>query len=601
MKKQSIEIIRHSLAHIMAAAVLKLWPNTKFAIGPAIENGFYYDLDFNQKSKVKSLSRVKSRDQKSKPQLKTQNLTPDDLLKIEEEMKNIIKADLQFVKSELPIAKALAYEKKRGQIYKEEMIKELKRAGEKSVSYYKLGEFDDLCRGPHIESSNQISLDSFKLEKIAGAYWRGDEKNKMLTRIYGLAFENKKELENYLKVMEEAEKRDHRKIGKEQDLFSFHQEGPGFIFWHPKGMLLREALMKPYDLLHKNEGYDTISTPILLSEEMWHRSGHWEHYKNDMFFVKTDEGNFAIKPMNCPGSILIYNTRPRSYKEFPIKYAEKGEVHRHEPSGTLHGLFRVRAFRQDDSHIFTLEEQVEEEIKKIVSLALKFYIIFGFSNINIEVSTRPKNSIGSDEIWNKSEKIIKKVLKDLNLNYKINEGDGAFYGPKIDFHIKDCIGRPWQCGTIQLDFSMPERFDLKYIDKDGKFKRPVMIHRTIIGSIQRFTGVLIEHYAGVFPVWLSPVQVKIISVGSTHVEFCHKLADEFKQNDIRVEVDESDETVGNKIRKAVAEKIPYMLVIGDREMSSDKLTIRDRGEKTTREIGKQEFIKKIQEKIKNLK
>lgn len=554
-----------------------------------------------QKSKIKSLSRVKSRDQKSKPQLKTQNLTPDDLLKIEEEMKNIIKADLQFVKSELPIAKALAYEKKRGQIYKEEMIKELKRAGEKSVSYYKLGEFDDLCRGPHIESSNQISLDSFKLEKIAGAYWRGDEKNKMLTRIYGLAFENKKELENYLKVMEEAEKRDHRKIGKEQDLFSFHQEGPGFIFWHPKGMLLREALMKPYDLLHKNEGYDTISTPILLSEEMWHRSGHWEHYKNDMFFVKTDEGNFAIKPMNCPGSILIYNTRPRSYKEFPIKYAEKGEVHRHEPSGTLHGLFRVRAFRQDDSHIFTLEEQVEEEIKKIVSLALKFYIIFGFSNINIEVSTRPKNSIGSDEIWNKSEKIIKKVLKDLNLNYKINEGDGAFYGPKIDFHIKDCIGRPWQCGTIQLDFSMPERFDLKYIDKDGKFKRPVMIHRTIIGSIQRFTGVLIEHYAGVFPVWLSPVQVKIISVGSTHVEFCHKLADEFKQNDIRVEVDESDETVGNKIRKAVAEKIPYMLVIGDREMSSDKLTIRDRGEKTTREIGKQEFIKKIQEKIKNLK
>ena len=570
---KKLEAIRHSLSHLMSMAVEELYPKVGLGVGPAIENGFYQDYGLPEA------------------------ITPEILPKLEKRMREMIKDKIKFERHQVGFKEALEFYEH--DPYKTEMIHGLKAAGEKKVSFYKSGFFDNLCDGPHVDSTKEIDPEAFKLTKLAGAYWRGDEKNKMLTRIYGLAFASKPELDNYLKIMEEAEKRDHRLIGKEMDLFSFHKEGPGFIFWHPKGMLLREALMKPYDLLHKDKGYETISTPILLSEEMWHQSGHWDHYKDNMYFTKIDEANFAIKPMNCPGSILIYNTHLRSYRDFPIKYAEYGEVHRHEPSGTLHGLFRVRAFRQDDCHVFTLEEQVEEEIKKIISLTLRIYDIFSFSNIDIEVSTRPENSIGSAEIWRKSEEIMKKVLKDSNLNYKINEGDGAFYGPKIDFHIKDSIGRSWQCGTIQLDFSMPERFDLKYIDKDGKPKRPAMIHRTIFGSIQRFMGILIEHYAGVFPVWLAPVQVKIVSVGAAHVEFSKKLAEEFKQNDIRVEVDESDETVGNKIRKAVAEKVPYMLVIGDREMSSDKLAVRDRGEKTTREIGKQEFIKEVQEKIKN--
>lgn len=574
MDNKNLKIMRHSLAHIMAVAVRELWPGVKFAIGPIIENGFYYDFDFGDKK-----------------------VSEDDLGKIEKKMKHIIKQNLKFEKSEISTDKGIVKEKKSKQIYKEELTKDLKKEGEKKVVYYKLGDFEDLCRGPHISSSGKIKTGTFKLTKLAGAYWRGDEEKKMLTRIYGVAFASKKELDKYLEMMAEAEKRDHRKLGKEMDLFSFHEEARGFVFWHAKGMILRNALVKPYNQLHKEAGYDLISTPILLDEKIWRQSGHWDSYKDSMYFTKIDNKVYAIKPMNCPGSIIVYNTRPRSYKEFPIRFAEQGEVHRHEPSGTLHGLFRVRAFRQDDAHIFTREDQVEDEIKKVVKLTLKFYEIFNFSDVEIEISTRPEKSIGSTKIWNKSEAIMKKVLKDLSLNYRLNEGDGAFYGPKIDFHIKDSLGRSWQCGTVQLDFSMPERFDLKYVDKDGLFKRPVMIHRTIFGSTQRFVGILIEHYAGAFPVWLSPVQVKIISVGEGHIKYCKKLAQEFKEEGIRVEVDDHNETVGNKIRKAIQEKTPYVLVIGDKEIKSGKLAVRDRGKKETRAVEKDKFIKEVRKKI----
>lgn len=573
-EKNNLETMRHSLSHVLAMAVLDMFPDGKLAIGPDIDNGFYYDFDLPR------------------------TLVPEDLPLLEKKMKHIVKQNLKFERQDVSVDEALEISKKAKQTYKTELIEDLKKQGKKTVSFYKTGTFIDLCEGPHVDSTNKLGV--FTLSHTAGAYWKGDEKNKMLQRVYAYAFETPKELDEFLKNLEELKKRDHRKLGKALDLFSFHPESPGTAFWHPKGMILREALMEPYKLMHKNEGYQTVSTPILLSEEMWHKSGHWDNYKDSMYFTKIDNKNYAIKPMNCPGSILVYNTHLRSYKDFPIKFCETGEVHRHEPSGTLNGLFRVRAFRQDDAHIFTLMNQVEEEIKKIINLTLNFYKIFNFPNVDIEVSTRPEKSIGSDEIWEKSEAIVKKTLDDLKIKYRINEGDGAFYGPKIDFHIKDSLGRSWQCGTIQLDFSMPERFDLKYIDKNGEPKRPVMIHRTVVGSVQRFVGILVEHYGGDFPLWLAPVQIKVMPVSDKFERFARGVEKELKDTGLRVEFDESDESVGKKIRNAEMQKIPYMLVLGEKEVKSKKLAVRSRKSGDLGQIDTKKFttrlIKEIEEK-----
>jgi len=573
-KSSKLEIIRHSLSHIMAKAILKLYPKAKFAIGPAVDNGFYYDIDYGE-----------------------MKISESDLLKIEDEMKKIIKANLLFEKLEMTINEALAQEEKNGQIYKQELIGEFKKQGEITVSYYKLGELEDLCRGPHIKSSGQVQLNSFKLEKLAGAYWRGDEKNKMLTRIYGLAFNNKTELDNYLKMIEEAEKRDHKKIGKELDLFSFHSEAPGACFWHPKGMIIWNELEALGKELRKKYNYEEIQTPILAKQILWEVSGHWDHYQDSMFHFETENETYVIKPMDCPFNIKIYQEKQRSYKELPVRYTEIGRVMRNEKSGELNGLFRVRHITQDDSHIFLIKNQIEKEIATLLKMAKEYFYYFKIEP-KFYLSTRPEDSMGEIKDWDEAEKDLENALKNENIKYEIKEKDGAFYGPKIDINIKDSLGRSWQLATIQLDFQLPQRFKIEYIDNDGKKKTPVMIHAAIFGSIERFTGILIEHYAGAFPIWLSPVQVKIISVGATHIEFCKKLAIEFKQNDIRVEVDELDDTVGNKIRKAVAEKTPYMLVIGDREIGSDKLSVRDRGEKATREVGKEEFIREVRDKIK---
>ncbi len=459
--------------------------------------------------------------------------------------------------------------------------------------------FLDLCRGGHVKNTKELPLDAFKLTKVAGAYWKGDEKNPMLTRIYGLAFEKKAELENYLYLLAEAEKRDHKKIGKELDLFSFHEEAPGFIFWHPKGMLLRRALMSLHDELHQKAGYLQVSTPILLSEELWKKSGHWDHYKENMYFTKIDKKTFAIKPMNCPGTILIYKTKPRSWRDLPLKLAEAGEVHRHEPSGTLNGLFRVRAFRQDDTHIFAKEDQIAKEVADIINLTLMFYKIIGFRDVGIELSTRPKSSIGTDAIWRKAEGALKKVLEDLKLPYKINKGDGAFYGPKIDFHIKDLLGRSWQCGTIQLDFAMPERFDVTYVDKDGKLKHPVIIHRTVLGSIQRFTGILIEHFKGAFPLWLAPEQIWILPVSDKFLAFAQKIQAELLQRDknLRIIVREENETLGKKIREGEVQKIPYLVIVGEKEQTQGTLSIRKRGKGDIGQMRIEEFLAKIKQEI----
>jgi len=567
------EIIRHSLSHIMAAAVKELWPNVKFAIGPAIENGFYYDFDFNK-----------------------EKISEDDLTKVEKKMKHIIKQNVKFEKSEMPIAEAIKKEKKNGQNYKEELIKDLKKEKETKVSYYQMGDFEDLCRGPHVESSGKIKVDAFKLTKIAGAYWRGDEKNEMLTRIYGVGFASKKELDEYLEMKKEAERRDHRKIGKELGLFSMHEEGPGFPFFHPKGMTVWNEMIKYWKEEHEKDGYQEIKTPLILNKALWEQSGHWDHYKDNMYFTEIDKVDYAIKPMNCPGGILIYKSSPHSYREFPMKMAEIGLVHRHELSGVLNGLLRVRMFHQDDAHIYCLEDQIKEEVIKVIKLIDRMYKVYGLG-YDMELSTKPDNSMGSEEMWQTAEKALQSALEEIGGKYKINPGDGAFYGPKIDFHIKDAIGRTWQCGTIQLDFTMPERFKLSYTAQDGKEKQPVMIHRTVYGALERFMGVLIEHFAGAFPIWLSPVQVKIIAVSEKHNKHCQELAEEFKKEDIRIEVDSSDETVGNKIRKAIAEKTPYMLVIGDKEASSDKLQIRDRGSEKIREISKDKFFNEIKDKI----
>lgn len=574
--ENNLETLRHSLSHILAAAVQELWPGAKFAIGPAIENGFYYDIDFGD-----------------------EKINDEDLREIEKKMDHLIKQNLKFDREEISAQEALGREKERGQIYKEELIKDLMAQGEEKVSYYASGKFLDLCRGPHIASSGKIERGSFKLDKVAGAYWRGDEKNKMLTRIYGLAFKTKEELDEFLRIREEAEKRDHRKLGKELELVMMHEFAPGMPFFLPKGMVMLLELLKFVREYSYGEGYKEVRTPQILNAELWKISGHWGHYQEDMFCLHhaEDDIDLGIKPMNCPAHMLVFKNDIRSYRDLPLRIAETTTLYRNERSGTLHGLTRVRSLSQDDTHIFLAPEQVLSEISVLLEKIKKIYSVFDLKIDEIHLSTRPEQFMGEIETWDKAEANLKEALEGAGLGYKINEGDGAFYGPKIDVKVKDVIGRQWQLATIQLDFQMPQRFGLAYVDADGKEKTPVVVHRAILGSMERFLGVIIEHYGGTFPVWLSPVQVKIISVGETHREYCQKLAEEFRSQDIRVEVDDNDETVGNKIRKASNEKVPYMLVVGDKEMESGKLAVRDRGSREMREIEKERFISEVREKI----
>lgn len=580
LKKEeiSIEIKRHSLSHILAYAIKELYPKALLSIGPAIENGFYYDIDFGD-----------------------QKISDTDLKEIEKKMAYLIKQNLKFERSEMPIAEAIKKEKKEGEIYKEELISDLKTKGETIVSYYAVGKFSDLCRGPHINNTNQIKPGSYKLEKLAGAYWRGDEKNKMLTRIYGLAFNTKEELDAYLKMMVEAEKRDHRKICKEQNLIMIHEYAPGIPFFLPNGFIILNELIKFVREYSYGEGYSEVRTPQLYNAELWKISGHWDHYQEDMFILHhaEDDCDLGIKPMNCPGHMLVFKNSIRSYRDLPLRIAETTTLYRNEKSGTLHGLTRVRSISQDDTHIFARPDQILSEIATLLEKVKNIYSIFNLEIDEIHLSTRPENFMGELAVWNEAENNLKTALANAKLNYKINEGDGAFYGPKIDIKVKDAIGRQWQLATIQLDFQLPKRFELSYTDQNGEKITPIVIHRALLGSMERFMGVIIEHYSGIFPVWLAPVQVKIISVAEAHIAHCQKLAAELKEAGIRVEIDDANETVGNKIRKAVNEKIPYMLVIGDKEMSSPLLNVRDRGSIETREIATVDFIKEVSTKIKN--
>ena len=575
-EKNKIETIRHSLSHVMASVVLEMYPDVKLGIGPAIENGFYYDFDLKK------------------------NLVPEDAEKIFAKMKEIIKGDFDFVKRSLPKDEAIKYLRDIRQPYKIEMAEELK---DSEIGFYdlknsKTGEviFTDMCAGPHVESTKDLANAGIKFNRLAGAYWRGNEKNKMLQRIYFYAFETKEELEAFSKQLEEAEKRDHRKLGKEMDLFSFHDEGPGFPFWHPKGMVLWNLLYDWWKEEHNKAGYVEIKTPIILSRHLWEESGHWDHYKDNMYFTKIDDRDFAVKPMNCPGGMLIYKTNMHSYKEFPIRMAEVGLVHRHELAGVLHGLFRVRSFHQDDAHIYCLPEQIESEVSGIIDLIDKMYAKLGLS-YHLELSTKPeKNSIGSDEMWKTAEAALKKVLENRKIDYKLNPGDGAFYGPKIDFHIKDAIGRTWQTGTIQLDFAMPERFDLEYTAEDGSKKRPVMLHRVVFGSFERFIGVLLEHFAGALPVWLAPVQAIVIPISTDkHLEYSKNIQKELSEAGIRVEIDERNESMGKKIREAEMQKIAYMLVVGDKEIEAKKAALRKYCEGDKGIVDIKEVIKNIEE------
>jgi len=555
------EFLRHTSSHILAQAVKRLYPNAKLAIGPAIENGYYYDFDLDHK------------------------FTPEDLEKIEAEMKKIVKEKLTLERFELPRNEAIELMKEQGEDYKVELITDLPE--DAIISFYKQGEFVDLCAGPHVPTTGKVK--AFKLLSVAGAYWRGDEKNKMLQRIYGTSFEKNKDLEEYLHRLEEAKKRDHRKIGKELDLFSMQDEGPGFPFFHPKGMVIRNILESFWREEHAKRGYDEIKTPIILNESLWHQSGHWNHYKENMYFTKIDEEDYAVKPMNCPGSILMYKRKMYSYRDLPIRMGELGLVHRHELSGALHGLMRVRCFTQDDAHIFMLPEQIKDEIIGVINFVDYFYKIFGFK-YHIELSTRPENSMGTDNEWEVATNALIEALKEKDLQYKLNEGDGAFYGPKIDFHLEDCIGRTWQCGTIQLDFQMPQRFDINYVGADGEKHRPIMIHRVIFGSIERFIGILIEHFAGKFPTWLAPVQAKILPITDRQLDYALKLQSEMAQKGIRVEIDTRSEKIGYKIREAQLLKIPYMLVVGDKEMETETVAVRSRDKGELGTISIQDFI-----------
>ncbi|HPT78836.1 MAG TPA: threonine--tRNA ligase [Candidatus Atribacteria bacterium] len=537
----------HTSSHIMAQAVKRLFPEAKLAIGPSIDNGFYYDFDVERP------------------------FSTDDLDAIEQEMARIVKEDYKLERFELPRTEAIRLMEEMGEPYKVELINDLPE--DAVISFYKQGEFVDLCAGPHIMSTGAVK--AVKLLSVAGAYWRGSEKNKMLQRIYGVSYPKKSELDEYLAKLEEAKKRDHRKIGKALDLFSILEEGPGFPFFHPKGMIIRNELENFWRKEHTKRGYQEIKTPIILNRDLWVRSGHWDHYQENMYFTRIDDMDFAIKPMNCPGSMLLYKRRIHSYRDFPLRVGELGLVHRHELSGVLHGLMRVRCFTQDDAHIFMLPEQIKDEIIGVIELIDYFYSIFGFK-YHVELSTKPEKAMGSDEDWDRATNALKEALEEKNIKYVINEGDGAFYGPKIDFHLEDCLGRTWQCGTIQLDFQMPERFDLTYVGADDEKHRPVMIHRVVFGSIERFIAILTEHFAGAFPVWLAPVQVRIMSITDRSDEYIRELADNFERFGIRVETDLRNEKIGFKIREAQMEKIPYMLIIGDKEVENGTVAVRSR-------------------------
>lgn len=567
---QAKQLFWHTTSHLMAAAIQKLFPDVLFAIGPAIENGFYYDIDSDHQ------------------------FVPEDLEKIEKEMLNIAREKHDLVRKDISRQEALDYFQKRGDKYKVELINDLPE--DANISIYELGDFIDLCKGPHLLNTKDIK--AVKLLSIAGAYWKGDSNNKMLQRIYGISFNKQAELDEYLNMLEEAKKRDHRLLGKQMDLFMFAEQGPGFPFYLPKGMILKNQLQDYLLELLDKAGYGQISTPMILNEELWHTSGHWDHYAENMYFTEIDEEPYAIKPMNCPGSILVYKSRPHSYRDLPIRLGELGLVHRHELSGALHGLFRVRAFTQDDAHVFCLPSQVKDEIKAIMSLAGEIYSKFGFK-YKVYISTRPEDYMGTVEQWDKAEKALIETVEELNLDYEINEADGAFYGPKIDIQLFDSLNRPWQCGTVQLDFQMPQRFDIEYTDEHNEKSRPVMIHRAIYGSLERFIGILIEHYAGNFPLWLAPVQATFIPVSiDVHGEKVQAIYKKFKDAGLRVEFDGRNESMGKKIRDSQTSKIPYQFVFGDKELEENTVSVRKYGEKKTESYDLDEFLQEMVKAVK---
>ena len=566
--EDELRAIRHTASHVLAQAVKRLYPETKLAIGPAIDDGFYYDFD------------------------REGGFTPEDLEKLEAEMKKIIKENIPLKPFVLPRDEAIKLMQEKGEPYKVELIEDLPE--EETISFYQQGDFTDLCAGPHIMYTKGVK--AFKLTSIAGAYWRGSEKNKMLTRIYGTAFANKEDLENYLTMLEEAKKRDHRKLGKELGLFMFTEEGPGFPFFLPKGMTLKNTQSDYWREIHLRENYQEVSTPVILSRKLWETSGHWDHYKDNMYTTVIDEEDYAIKPMNCPGGMLVYKSQPRSYRDLPLRVGELGLVHRHEKSGQLHGLMRVRCFTQDDAHIFMTQEQITEEIKNVTRLINEVYTLFGFEYF-VELSTRPEDSMGSDEDWELATNGLRNALEEMGLDYIVNEGDGAFYGPKIDFHLRDSIGRTWQCGTIQLDFQLPQRFEAEYVAEDGTKKRPIMIHRVCFGSIERFIGILIEHFAGKFPVWLAPVQVKVIPVSEKSMEYATGVYEKLRAAGIRTELDHKDEKVGYKIRQAQLEKVPFMLVLGEKEAAEGAITVRSRDKGDLGSAQLDEFIADVKKMV----
>jgi threonyl-tRNA synthetase len=559
---------RHTSSHILAQAVKRLFPEAKLGIGPAIENGYYYDFDLDHR------------------------FSDEDISAIEKEMKKITKANLPLERYTMPRDEAIRYMEEKGETYKVELINDLPEDAE--ISFYKQGDFTDLCAGPHKGATSSIK--ALKLTSVAGAYWRGSEKNKMLQRIYGTSFPNQQMLDGYLAMVEEAKKRDHRKIGKEMDLFAIYEEGPGFPFFFPKGMVIRNELESYWRQIHTKNGYQEIKTPLILSEDLWHTSGHWDHYQNNMYFTKIDDGDFAIKPMNCPGAMLAYKRKMYSYRDFPMRVGELGQVHRHELSGALHGLMRVRTFTQDDAHIFMLPEQVKDEIVGVIDLVDQVYKLFGFK-YHVELSTRPEKAMGSEEEWDSATNALREALEIKGMDFIINEGDGAFYGPKIDFHLEDSIGRTWQCGTIQLDFQMPQRFDLTYVGSDGEKHRPVMIHRVIFGSIERFIGILTEHFAGKFPLWLAPVQVRLLTVTEKFNEYAYGLAERMKEEGLRVEVDGRNEKIGYKIREARNQRDAYLLVIGEREAESGTVSVRSNKEGELGEMSAESLIEKLKKEI----
>ena len=561
--------LRHTASHVMAQAVKRLWPEAKLAIGPAIDKGFYYDIDMEH------------------------TLTPEDLTKIEKEMSRIVKENLPITKSVMSRQEAIEFFKSKNEDYKVELIEDLPE--DAVISCYAQGDFVDLCAGPHVASTGKVK--AFKLQSIAGAYWRGDEKNKMLQRIYGTAFEKKEELDAYLHMLEEAAKRDHRKLGKELGLFVIKEEGSGFPFFLPKGMALRNELENFWREVHHDFEYDEIRTPIILNKQLWETSGHWDHYRENMYTTIIDDEEYAIKPMNCPGGILVYQNEMHSYRDLPLRYAELGLVHRHELSGALHGLFRVRAFTQDDAHVFMLPEQMQSELMKVIELFDRIYSQFGLK-YHVELSTKPDNAMGDDAIWEAATEALRNAIEAKGIDYVINPGDGAFYGPKLDYHIEDSLGRTWQCGTIQLDMNLPERFNVEYIGEDGQKHRTIMIHRACFGSMERFIGILTEHYAGAFPTWMAPVQVKVLPISEKHVEYANQLAKQMRHDYVRVEVDDRNEKIGYKIRQAQMEKVPYMLVVGDKEMEDNSVNVRKHGGDELGTVPFDEFFNSIKIEIK---